>query len=115
MEMLNKVELIGITGNCHSTKNITKDAVSFTFQVATQFAYKSSITGENVVETMWHKIHFVSYEKSKLRDFTFRAKAPVHIVGRIIVTYQDEMGERSKDVYIEAGSIEYLEDEKKEG
>lgn len=115
MEMLNRIELVGVTGNCSSTKILTKNCISHHFHVGTDYAYKSVITGENIRETTWHNVRIMSFADDP-DAFTFRPGAHIHVVGRLIKEYDDTKREdRYPYVYIQAEKAEYLDDEKKEG
>lgn len=81
MEMLNKVELRGVVGNCRTQEY--EDYIHAYFVVATNYAYKDK-DGTPVVETTWHDV--LASEKKDLPIFDLahlKTGDKVHIFGRI--------------------------------
>lgn len=101
MEYLNRIEIMGKTGQHVRVITHAGEPVGYRFQVATQNRYK--VGEDETVETTWHDVKVLTTRGSATAGFVFRRSSPIHVVGRL-----------SKDVIIEASSVKYL-DEKKGG
>ena len=115
MEYLNRIEIMGKTGQHVRVITHAGEPVGYCFQVATQNRYK--VGEDETVETTWHDVKVLTTRGSATAGFVFRRSAPIHVFGRLAFTYaatSRETGESCKDVVIEASSAKYL-DEKKGG
>ena len=117
MEYFDQIEIKGISGfrpDYETIHNLT----SVTFGVKTKFSFPSIEEGEDdteIEQTTRHTIKYLIIPRTKSASFKFRPNAPIHVIGRI--RYKSKIINGVKvfsDVYIEAASVEYL-DEKKEG
>ena len=81
MEQLNKVELRGIVGTCHTQEY--EDAIHANFSVATSYAYKDA-DGTPIVETTWHSVSACEKKDMPVFDLAHLGLGDkVHIIGRI--------------------------------
>ena len=115
MEQLNRIEIMGKTGQHVRVITHAGEPVGYCFQVATQNRY--TVGDEETVETTWHDVKVLTTRGSATAGFVFRKSAPIYVSGRLSYIHtatSRETGESCKDVIIEASSVKYL-DEKKGG
>lgn len=81
MEQLNKVELRGIVGTCHTQEY--EDTIHASFAVATNYAYRDK-DGTPIVETTWHSVAASEQKDNPVFDLAhLKMGDKVHILGRI--------------------------------
>lgn len=115
MEYLNRIEIMGKTGQHVRVITHAGEPVGYCFRVATQNRYK--VGEDETVETTWHDVKVLTTRGSATAGFVFRRSAPIHVFGRLSITRTEtfwKTGESWKDIIIEASSVKYL-DEKKGG
>lgn len=109
MEQLNKVELRGIVGTCHTQEY--EDYIHANFSVATNYAYKDK-DGTPIVETTWHSV--AASEKKDTPTFDLahlKMGDKVHIFGRIQAQrYVDTDGHEHTIYRIKANHISKIKD-----
>lgn len=101
MEMLNKVELVGIVGSSKSSDFNNHSVVRFS--LCSDYCFKNSI-GEFVVESTWHSITWFPRENV---DSTFVERgAKVHVIGRLRNTkYMDNEGQERSFIEVLASDV----------
>ena len=81
MEMLNKVELRGIVGNCRTQEY--ENIIHANFLVATNYSYKDR-DGSPIVETTWHSVAAHEDKDKPIFDLAHLSMGDkVYIIGRI--------------------------------
>lgn len=113
MEFLNKVELVGMTAAHYNEAQIANDVISFHFELQINNSYKS-FSGAEVRTVSWIPITIISHPAGKLKDFIFRPKTPIRIVGRLQMTERYVSGEPNTGFVVNASEAEYLEEKPEE-
>lgn len=81
MEQLNKVELRGIVGSCHTQEY--EDTIHAYLAVATTYSYKDK-SGNIMYETTWHSVAASEQKDKPAFDLAhLKTGDRVHIFGRI--------------------------------
>ena len=110
MEQLNKVELRGIVGMCH-TQTIS-DTIVARFSMATNYAYRDK-DGTAVIDTTWHNVTATEKKDAPIFDLQHLGKGDaVHVIGRLrMQNYTANDGSEKVVVDIVASHISKIVDD----
>lgn len=110
MEQLNRIELRGIVGMCHTQLII--DTIVAHFSMATNYVHKDK-DGAIVVETTWHNVTAIEKKDAPIFDLQHLGKGDaVHVIGRLrMQNYTANDGSEKVVVDIVASHISKIVDD----